>query len=363
MELSLIIFLGIVAVSAYRGYRSGTPAIVGRLFSVALGYAAAILFTDSVAGLIQQSTPIKGLLSFFAAGTLLFVIASLVFSSIFKLAISGILGKQASPSQASAIGGGMLGATLGCFIGILAIWFFTTFHSLLLVKAGNEVKEPGAFQQKVLQISEGAMEGIAEQGFADSDLATGTAKLLSNPAKNIKHYTSLAKNGELKRFFQNPQVRNALDSRNAAALLNNSAFKSLATNKDFKALVDMLNLDADPIKRDQLLATKVTKMWAQINRVQDNPRFQQITSDPFIRRSLQSGSLLDLLNNQDIAELINIISSTDVGEIKYDPNMTSSKQDDGLNPNVEEPEVKSQQVYRWVDEKGKVHYSDRKKEN
>jgi len=352
MDYSLIVFLVVVAVSAFRGYRSGIAIIISRVFSLALAYAAAILLTDSVAAWIQKVSPLQGVLSYFAAGTLLFVIASLVFSSIFSLFTKTLFGASKDVTQGSAMAGALLGGVLGCFVGILAVWFFTTFQGLLLVKKGGQIEPISGFQQTAQELTGKVLQGIAEKGIGDSELAVGAVKLLSNPAENIQHYNQLAKSAELKEFFQNNVVRNALDSRNPEALLKSEAFSRLASNQDFEALASMLNLSDDTEKRNQLLATKVTKMWAQIHQVQNNPRYQEIVNDQFIRRSLQSGNLFNLLNDKKIGELLNIISSTEVGEIKFEQG----------SADIEPVINKSSKVYRWVDENGKVHYSDKKKD-
>lgn len=356
MDLSLIIFVVIVAVSAFRGYRSGIAVIVARILSLALAYASAILLTDRVAVLVQNLTPLKGLLSYFAAGTLIFIVAGLVFSSLFSLVTKSIAASSKETNQVSngsAISGAFFGGIVGCFVGILSVWFLTTFQSLILIKKGESSAEMGKFQQTAQQLTGKAFEGIADRGLGDSDLASGAVKLLSNPGKNIQHYKQLAKSGELREFFQDNSVRASLDSRNPAALLNSKAFTRLANNPDFDALAGMLDLSEDPEQRNKLLATKVTTLWAQIQQVQNNSRYQEITNDPFIKRNLQSGNLFNLLNDQKIGELIKIISSTDVGEIEFQPQ--GSEQDDFPQS--------SGKVHRWVDENGKVHYSDKPTDN
>jgi hypothetical protein len=353
MDLSLIIFLIVVAVSVFRGYRSGIAVIISRVFSIAFAYAAALLFTDTVAILVQKITPLQGFMSYFAAGTLLFLVASLVFSSIFSLLVKTIIGPSKQVSQGSAIAGAALGGTLGCFIGILAVWFFTTFQGLLLIKNGGQAEPVSEFQKSAQELTGKVFKGIADNGTGDSELAVGAVQLLSNPVENIQHYKELVKSGELKKFFANNTVRNALDTKNPTALLNSKAFSQLARNQDFEALINMLNLSGDAEQRNQLLAVKVTKLWAQVQQVQNNPRFQEITNDPVIKQSLQSGNMFNLLNDKKIGELLEIISSTDVGEIKLEP---QANQLDAAPKNTGK-------IHRWVDENGKVHYSDKAKNN
>ena len=351
VEYSLIIFLVVVAVSVYRGYRSGAAVIISRILSLALAYAAAFLFAEKLGDWIQTISPLKGLLSYFAAGMILFVGASIIFSSLFSLVTKTLFSSKDGVSSGSAIGGAILGGTLGCVVGIIAVWFFSTFYGLIQLKSNRPVNEPTAFEKVAQDITGGAIEKIAEQGLGDSELSGGAVKLLSDPSKNVKHYKQLAQSGELSRFFNSYAVRQALENRNPAALYSTSEFKRLTSNNDFSQLASMLSLSDDPDETNQKLAVQITKVWAQVQQLQTNPEYLAIIDDPFVRRNLESGNLFNLLNNEKISQLFKIMSNTDVGNIEFNSNGLTS---DNLP-------TAPKKVYRWVDENGKVHYSDKKK--
>lgn len=350
MEYSLIIFLVIVAISVYRGYRSGVAVIISRILSLALAYAAAFLFAEKLGDWIQTISPLKGLLSYFAAGMILFVGSSLIFSSLFSLVTKTLSSSKGNVSSGSAIGGAVLGGTLGCLVGVIAVWFFSTFYGLIQLKTNKPVSEPTAFEKVAKGITGRALEKIAEQGLGDSELSGGAVKLLSDPGKNVKHYKQLQNSGELNRFFTSYPVRQALENRNPAVLYSTNEFKSLTGNNDFKQLASMLSLSDDPVESNKKLAVQITKAWAQVQQLQTNPEYLSIIEDPFVRRSLESGNLFNLLNDSKISQLFKIMSNTDVGSIEFD---SSSLNGDNLP-------IAPKAVYRWVDENGKVHYSDKK---
>lgn len=352
VEYSLIIFLVVVAVSVYRGYRSGIAVIISRILSLALAYAAAFLFAEQLGEWIQSISPLKGLLSYFSAGVILFVGASLIFSSLFSLVTKTVFSKE-GVSSGSAIGGAILGGTLGCIIGIIAVWFFSTFYGLIQLKSNKPVSEPTAFEKVAQDITGGALKKIAEQGLGESELSGGAVKLLSDPGKNVKHYKQLSSSGELNRFFNSYPVRQALENRNPAALYTTQEFKRLTDNDDFQQLASMLNLSEDPTESNQKLAVQITKAWAQVQQLQTNPEYLSIIEDPFVRRNLESGNLFNLLNNEKISQLFKIMSDTDVGNIEFNSS-------DLMNDNLP---MAPKEVHRWVDENGKVHYSDKKKDN
>ncbi len=352
LEYSLILFFVIVAISIYRGYRSGIAVIIARVMSLALAYAATFLFTETFATWVQSVSPLKGMLSYMAAGMILFISASLIFSSLFLLVTKTLFATNDRPSKGAAIGGAVLGGTLGCVVGIIAVWFLSTAYDLIQLKANKPVGQPTAFEKTAKQLTSGAIKKIAQQGLGDSELSGGAVNLLSDPSKNVKHYNSLAKSGELSRFFQSPAVRQALDNRDPAALFKTSSFKRLTENNDFQQLAKMLNLAKDQTERDQKLAVQITKVWAQVQQLQTNQEYLAITQDPFVKRSLESGNLFNLLNNEKIANLFKIMSETDVGEISFDGSALANK---------EQPST-TKRVHRWTDENGRVHYSDKKPE-
>ncbi len=350
MNFTLLLFLIIVAVSAFRGYRSGILVISARLFGLALAYLAAILFTTSVASLLQKHTAIEGLITYLIAGTLVFIVTSLFLSSLFSWLIRHSATKSKESSKASSVAGGFFGAAIGSVVGLMAVWFVSTFQEILLAKKGQPIAESSAFEQTAKKLTGAAIGKIVSGTTGDSDLASGAAQLLSNPAENIQHFNRLTQTGVLRNLLQSSEVRSALDSQNPAALLSSSAFKQFTQNTDFVALTNELNLADSGEQRNKQLAVKITRLWAKVKQVQNNPQYLEIVEDPQIKQMLQSGNAYKLLNSAKIERLLQIISSSKAPVIIFQE--TEAQQ--GLA-------VEKKSIYRWVDKDGKVHYSDKKK--
>lgn len=351
MDFTLILFLSIVAVSAFRGYRSGILVIAARVVGLAFAYLAAILFTNSAASLLQKHTAIEGFIAYMIAGSLVFIITSILLSSLFSLLIRNFATKSNETNRASSVAGGLFGAVVGSIVGLMAVWFVSTFQEILLVKKGQQIAKSSAFEQTAKKLTSEAISGIIKGSTGDSDLANGAASLLSNPAENIQHFNRLSQTGVMRNLLQNSEVRTALDSQNPAALLNSSAFKQLAANADFIALTNELNLTDIGEQRNKQLAIKLTSIWAQVKQVQNNPQYLEIVQDPEIKQMLQSGNAYKLLGSAKIERLLRIISSSKTPEIVY-----QEPSDQSAKPNQQKA------IHRWVDEDGKVHYSDKKKQ-
>lgn len=351
MDFTLLLFIIIVAVSAFRGYRSGILVIAARVLSLVLAYLASILFTTSTASLLQKHTAIEGLIAYMIAGSLVFIVTSILLSSLFSLLIRHFAPKSKETNRASSVAGGLFGAAVGCIVGLMVVWFVSIFQEILLAKKGQKIAESSVFEQTAKKLTSAAISGIVSGTTGNSDLAKGAAKLLSNPAENIQYFNRLSQTGVLRNLFQNSEVRTALDTQNPAALLNSSTFKQLVANPDFIALANELNLVDSGEQRNKQLAIKLTSIWAQVKQVQNNPQYLEIVQDPEIKQMLQSGNAYELLNSAKIERLLQIISSSKTPEIVY--------QEIGelqLKP------VEKKAIHRWVDKDGKVHYSDKKKQ-
>ena len=85
MDWSLIIFVVVVIIFAWRGFRSGFIRSLGRVCALVAGYVAAIGFAATLAPSVEAQTGIQGIAAFALASLGLFVGAGLVVMLIFAL--------------------------------------------------------------------------------------------------------------------------------------------------------------------------------------------------------------------------------------------------------------------------------------
>jgi len=82
---------------------------------------------------------------------------------------------------------------------------------------------------------------------------------------------------------------------------------------------------------------------------------QEILNDPEFQQKIQSGNPIDLLMNARLLELADIIYSDEaVPDEANKVDSNSVKPDSSLQQTSEE-EIK---IFSWVDENGRIHYSD-----
>ena len=348
MDFSLILFLIIVVIFGFTGYRSGFLIVLSRLISLPAAYVVALLFTRDFGQWLQGVSPLEGLISYVVGGAILFIGTSSIISILFSIIRRTFIEPNATASQISSIGGGLLSAGIGVFVGLLAVWFSSTMQALIHAKKGDAPKPPTAFERKVKDLAGSAVGGLSSTLSDDETLSEATAVLIANPAENIERVNRISQSGNLQALLNNRSARQALDARNPAALLRNHTFQNLVNNPDFVELAKEMKLASNSEELGKEVAMKFTRIWAQIDQVKNDERFVNITQDPEIRNMMSSGNIYKMVNSAKIEELLNVISSVEAPEITFEEH--------GNMPKIEE----GAKVYRWVDEDGNVHYSDKK---
>jgi len=359
MDMSLIVFLIIIVFSAFRGYKSGAGVIFSRLITLLFAYWAALSYADSLSGWLQSNTAITGILSHILSGIIIFIFVSITLSLFFRLIAKIIYSVQPKPneekrpvSQISSIVGALFGGVIGIGVGIFTIWFYTTIQSILLSKKGMEAPVHSEFQSKVKVIATKAIKSAAEAVTEQQELAKAGALLLADPATNVQRLQRISQAKLIPNLLRNPDVRYALDNNNPQMLIESPAFKQLLKNQDFIELANALELAKENQDIKKELASKMVLLWNQVVQIQNNPQYIQLTNDPEIKQLLRSGNAYQMLQSKKLEELLKVISSVNVDDLSLQQPQSSLPKTQG-----------TKEIHRWVDENGKVHYSDEKKDN
>lgn len=352
MDYSIVIFLVVIVYFAYRGYKSGLLPIASKLISLPAGYIVAYFFTVDFVPIIRSVFSVAGVMAYITAGSILFTVTVALFSLIFWLMQRMWVEQNQTTTQISAISGALLGAIVGVLLGIFIVWFVSTTKTLIQSKRGITPSAPTPFEQNINQITAGAISEITHAATKDADLSQATAVLLTSPAENIERIQQISQRQLLPKLLRNYDAKIAMDDRDPGALMHNPAFQKLVNDRDFKALAIAMELPSDPQAMQKDVAIKMTKIWTQIHQVQYDPEFIAITQDPEFQQMMQSKNIYRMMNSSKVEELIKILANAPVPEITF-----VEKQ-----PQQPPPEKKPTEIYRWVDEKGRVHYSDQKPE-
>lgn len=348
MDLSLIIFLAIVGYFAYSGYKSGFFSVLSGVISIPTAYVVTIFYTQDFARWLKNFSAFEGLIAYLAGGAILFTLTALFLTILFAIIKKLIIRPEHKDSPIIAVTGGLLGAMVGVFIGVLTIWFSSTVTDLLSDQIADSAPEKSGFSEKVQTMTGNTINNIANKLSDNDTVSEITTSLITNPGEQIKRFNRVTNRGYFQEMIYSNKARDALDSRNAAELFETPAFKKLVNDNDFRTLASDLNVSEDPDELDKQVAIKITQVWAQIDSVKHQPRFKALTQDPEVSEMINQRNVFKLMNSAKIEELLNVIASVETPEVIFEP--------------LKKVEEKQVEIYRWVDGKGRVHYSDKKKE-
>lgn len=362
-----------IAIGTYKGYRSGWIAIITQVLSLLTAYLITFFFVGAFADFLSSVIPLRGLLATMVGGIVLFILTSTLVgftvSKLLKLVSSQnnlpMNSRQSHPQQLNArpssnpksnivntndaIIGAALGGILGALSGVFIGWVYSSASQLFLTPK-DEPAQVTRFQQTSNKIVNKFIQVAASNIGDDNGLTEGTSILLSNPGENIKRIKRIQNSGVLRNFFQSASVAQALSTKNAKLVMQTNEFQQLVSNSDFIALTQQIASLSETKDFRKATAIKITSLWNQVEQVKQNSEFQDLLYSAEVQSMSRSYNAFAMLNSDKIARLLELIANSPVPDIRFE-DLTA------------EDERQKTVLFRWVDENGKVHYSDKDNEN
>ncbi|MEJ2418170.1 MAG: CvpA family protein [Exilibacterium sp.] len=362
MDISLIVFLCAVAFCTYSGYRRGLGASLARILGLVSGYAIAIVYTDELAVWLQRSTDLQGIASYMVAGIALFLGGGLAVSLLFGL-VGRFMPKRQSLCVASSLGGAATGLLVGCVIGFALVWGLTLVRQLQPA-AGNTVatravERPATALEKLAnRAASGAVAAAAKVVDAPPDVVTASRVLAQSPGATVQRLQRVVNGDGMKTLLNDSQAQRLMQSGDSRGLLALPAFQQVAADPDLRELASSAGFTDGS---DEQLAARLSDLWRRAQRVKQNPQLQQILHDPELQQQLQSGNPLALLSNPKVQTLLEIIySSGGEGASPQGSHLSAAQRSAGDEPaSAYGKPASGNGVFRWVDNDGRVHYSDK----
>ncbi len=347
MDWSLLIFLLLVLLFAYRGYKNGVYKSVSRVCSLLAGYAGAILFTDDLAPLARAELGLEGVAAFVIASLLLFIGASVTLSLLFWLAGKRLL-RAEGPSTVSSAGGAVIGSLVGVLLAIVVVWSFAFLRDM---RAADEIADasPSGVETLANRAASKAVDTALKMSSAQPEIVGLGAALMASPAEVAGQARRLAASREMRDLLNDPANQRVLDSGDYAALRELPAFRRLMDHPDLQALARSAGLGAAPGDDDEAstaVAVQLSDLWRRAQRVKNDSRVQAIVDDPDFRQKLESGNPLALIVDPRIIELAEIIFAAEAA--------AAAPPAEGKS---EAPRSETK-IFSWTDSSGRVHYSD-----
>lgn len=366
MDWSLIIFVVVVGLFAWRGFRSGFIRSLGRVLAVVAGYAAAIVFSGPLSAWVEAQFGLQGVGAFLAASIALFFGAGLGVTLIFAL-LRRLVFRGDEVSTASAIGGGVVGALVGGLLAIAIVWSFAFVRDIRspgVIEETAESERSSDIETLAIRLAGGAVSAAMGAGSVAPEVARLGGVLMASPAEVMQRAQRVTTSTEFQALLQDSRNHAVLDSGQPELVQQLPAFRALAANPDVLALAEMAGFSGgDDLEAE--LASQLTDTWGRAQRVRNDPQVQAILADPEFRAALDSGNPVALLTDPHLLELADIIYADDNAASTPTRSLKGETGDIEATAN-QAPDDTSQapaKIYQWTDSSGRIHYSDRKPED
>ncbi len=391
MHLSTIVFFALLAFFTWRGYQKGFIQSITRILSWIVAYPAAIFFTKPLAKWLIANTALDGLLVYFVAGCTIFLMVSLAVTLLLN-----VLAKFIPDNQATDLGSKIGGAGVGLFIGtILGLIVVYGLGLVINPKTGTSAitstetptpqniqpEQPGGRVVTVPKLKDlektrdsfieasarkligNAVATAVDLALDDKTTTQITKAFVQNPQTMLTHVERVTQDGQLQKLMSDEKIQSIMTTGDAHALRRDPAFRELMGNPSVQAL--MVQSDVDSEIGAQAAAEKMITAWNRVQTLKHDPRVIAIITDTEFQQQLNSPNKLPLMMNPKLNQLTEIIFSTETipanGMNHYQVKDMDQMNHIETTPNAAEGEEEkpAPTIYRWTDENGQVHYSDK----
>lgn len=391
MQLTTFAFFALLAFFTWRGYHKGFIGSIVRILGWIVAYPAAIVFTKPLATLLMRHTALDGLLVYFVAGASIFLLVSFLVSLMLH-GISRLIPKNDKVEISSKIGGAGVGVLMGALVGLLVVYFLGLLltpkphvnpEQTLVGEAATPAQEqisrqsaPNAPSIRDLQKhNDSFIEASAKKligaaastavnlALEDKTAAQITTAFVQDPQSMLTHIQQVTNDGQMKNLLADEHIQSILTTGDTHALKRDPAFQEMMANQSVQALLSQSDVSSE--EGSQAAAEKMVAAWSRVQTIKHDPRVIAIINDPEFQQQINSPNKLQLLTNPKLNQLASIIFSNETlaanGMGSYEiRNVDERAGRSPVNLPAENGDEKPKTtIYRWTDEKGQVHYSDK----
>lgn len=337
-----------------------------RLSVLLLAYGLAWQQAPALAAYLMKTIELSVAVAWPVAGALLFLGGGIVFGVAargvtFLLVEHWEVGKK-------RWSGGLCGAFLGCGVGLLLVWTVGTLQDSQRLRQHEPVVQATAapsLDDEVRQLSGDMMAALAGQALEGSAAAPVAQALVRNPVSIGQELQYLAQKPELQQLFQDPHNYAVLVRGPASAVAQLPAFRALVADEramQFLALVGLQGKDLG--EQSTTLASTLIRYAGNYERLRAEPQFQALMNDAALREQWQQGNLLALLTNPKVRQMTELLSRDGAQTLQLSPALPvteSSNTAQSVEPvSANQTEEPVKLLYRWKDEKGRLHITEEK---
>ncbi len=394
MYISTVVLILLVLFFVWRGYQKGFFHAITRIISLVSAYAAALYFTKPLARLIFKYTSLDGLIVYFIAGGLVFLLASFIVAQLIQF-LSRSMPDEIHTNLPSRIGGAVIGLLVGVLTGLLMDYAINLWQTPLVVtsgavsgghiedtRSGKSLRDGGVSQlaaednkpESAVPVTDALIDAGAKKMVSavtakamdltmDDPVATQLSKdFAANPQDTVNHIKHLSTDKEISTLLGDREVQGLLKNGDVDALLDNDKFQELLDNEHMQAIFSNTGDEDSGKGSQQVAAETIVKFWKRADAVQHDPRVTAILADPDFQKHLSSGNHAALLMDRKFKQLTEIIVSNDTRppQEPIDRDVTNER---GVATekfsNKNKSKKSNTRIFKWTDENGVVHYEDK----
>lgn len=389
MHITTIVFFALLAFFTWRGYQKGFVGSITRVLGWIVAYPAAIVFTKPVATLLMQHTALDGLIVYFIAGSAIFLLVSFLVSMLLNL-LAKLIPETDATQLGSKIGGAGVGVLMGALVGLLAVYAMglvltpkiqplqpeqatntspaDSEHNVGRAPAINvpHIRDLPKHNDSFIEASAKKLMGNAaatavDLALDDKTTTQITKAFVENPQTMLTHVQQVANDGQMKDLMADENIQSILTTGDTHALMRDPAFQELMSNPSVQALMSQSDVNSDA--GSQAAAEKMVQAWSRVQSIKHDPRVLAIINDPEFQQQLNSSNKLPLMMNPKLNQLTEIIFSSEAvpanGMGNYQVRDINAATTETTNNSANEDSKPATTIYRWTDDNGQVHYSDK----
>ncbi len=314
LDLVLVgILLLMVGFGAWRGAVVSGSGLAGLIF----GYAGGILGAMKLAGWVEEALVVSPLIAPAVAGTIGFVAAWLVVSSLCDVLVAW--DQARADFEGRGIVDRALGATFGLARGSLIVVLLSVLMTWLDAArdlgaveglAALPQSENSAVADATGTIVEAAVSTALSGSGAAGDVA---ARITARPGRALESVQLILNDERLNQLFEDKLFWTAIQSESIDYAMNRSAIRSMVRDPEMRGRFVDLGLVGEAAREDQdvfrnAMASVLAEIAPKIAGLHRDPEIQALASDPEIIRLVQSGDTFALMSHPRLKRIVNRVS-------------------------------------------------------
>lgn len=297
MSLSLGIFLLAVTYFAISGYFKGFFGALSRTVNLLLAYLAAFFFLKPTADLLQVHTSLDGMIVYFVAGLIIFVLVSLAVTAIFR-GLDHLVNTNKHLGKPSKFGGLVVGIIIGTLVGFLLVYGISVMREArapeLIVQHTSLEMTARAFAGKVAA-------NITAFGYPDA--APFAESFVRAPVAMGRSIQGMANNEELKALLADEHYQQLLARGDTLAVAGDPRFQRIIADADVRYFLQQSELGTVEEDLEQSVASALVEGWHGLHVARNDPRVLAIIENPDFQQKLHTGNYFVLMNDPQFKEL------------------------------------------------------------